>query len=160
DHSGKKNGAGANHNKEPQRSGDQARPASLTRMLTYSGLMALICGVVGAWGYAHFFLSAPEGKGASEKHAGSDTSSPSTESKSTESKSSASEGHKDSGGASSESSEELRGYSSSDDANTLRKHVEQLSARVDELSGRVDSLARPRDWVSPDIRQLQVKMGE
>jgi tetratricopeptide (TPR) repeat protein len=59
------------HNKPPQ-------PPSLTRTLVFSGIVALICGVVGAWGYSYFFGSSSSGdektSGKSGSSKGADSS--------------------------------------------------------------------------------------
>ena len=43
----------------------RARPPSLTRILLYSGIVALICGMVGALGYSYFFGSKSGDKSSS-----------------------------------------------------------------------------------------------
>jgi tetratricopeptide (TPR) repeat protein len=52
--------------------GRSGQAPSLTRMLIYCGVMALVCGLVGAWAYSSFFGS---GKSGDHKSSGKDTKS-------------------------------------------------------------------------------------
>ncbi len=49
---------GSDHLGKP---GHPAQGPSLTRILLYSGVVALVCGVAGAWGYSYFFGSSKSG---------------------------------------------------------------------------------------------------
>ena len=51
-------GSGDRHEHEH---GQSVRAPSLTRILLFPGVVALVCGVAGAWGYWYFFGSAKSG---------------------------------------------------------------------------------------------------
>src|SRR3954452_17449013 len=56
----------------PARPGHPAQQPSLVRMLLYTGAVALVCGVAGAWTYSYFFGGSKSGdQGASGKSSGS-----------------------------------------------------------------------------------------
>jgi hypothetical protein len=55
-----------------------AQSPSLTRVLLYSGIMSLVCGIVGAWGYSYFF--GPEKSGDQKSSGKSSGSSKGSES--------------------------------------------------------------------------------
>ncbi len=105
---GRKNQAGqegdeAGKRPEQQRS-QPAQPPSLTRVLLFSGIVSLVCGVVGAWGYSYFFGSEKSGEQKSSgKSSGSSKGSRSSGSSSSSGGSNSSEnsGTGSSGGASS-----------------------------------------------------------
>jgi hypothetical protein len=134
--------------------GHLAQAPSLTRVLLYSGLVALVCGVVGGWGYSYFFSSKSEGKEFSDKHANSKELSDSSARKSSGAESG------EGSGRMSESGEEYSGSTGVGDVDGLREKVESLSKQVDNLRGRIDSLAMPRDHLPPDIRKLQIKVSD
>jgi tetratricopeptide (TPR) repeat protein len=63
-------GGGEQGGKGPEKAGDRredekreksSRAPSLTRVLLFSGIVSLVCGVVGAWGYSYFFGSSKSG---------------------------------------------------------------------------------------------------
>ena len=88
------------HNKKHGRS---SQAPSMTRILLYSGIVALICGMVGAFGYSYFFGSKSGDKSSSGNDSGS-------------SKSSSSSKGSDSGGGSGSSSDS----SSSNDSGSTK----------------------------------------
>jgi hypothetical protein len=113
-----RNGSGAR--------GHLARAPSLTRVLLYSGLVALVCGG-GGWGYAVFFSPKPEGKESSDKHANSKESSGPSAQKS------AGAGSGKGSGRVSESGEESPSPAWVGDVDGLRTKVEDLSKQFDSL---------------------------
>jgi len=113
--------------------GQPAQGPSLVRMLLFSGLVALICGVVGGWG-ASVFASRRDGKKPSDKQAAPNKSLDSSTRK--------------------PASDATRPA----EPDTLRKQTEDLAKRVDTLVERFDSLTLPRDQTPPEIRKLQVKV--
>jgi hypothetical protein len=154
EHRGKGDDAG--HDKGAHEAGDRGRPAqapSIIRVLIFSSLVALVCGVVGGWGYSSFFSSKGDGKKSSDKHAAANASSDS----STKKRAGEAESSKESGGRS-ESGEEVPAPTRPGELDMLRKQIEDLAKRVDSLDERFDSLTLPRDQTSPEIRKLQVKV--
>ena len=63
-------GSGDRH--EEKKRGHSSQTPSLTRILLYSGLVALVCGIAGAWGYSYFFGSTKSGD---QKSSGRDSNS-------------------------------------------------------------------------------------
>lgn len=58
--------------------GQSGQAPSLTRILLYSGIVALVCGIAGAWGYSYFFGSKSGDKSSSGNDSGSSKSSTSS----------------------------------------------------------------------------------
>jgi hypothetical protein len=138
-----------------QTSHEPARTPSLARVLLYSGLVALGCGAIGAWSVMHFMKPDSDHKGGSEAQAHSDASPDDSQSSSK---------GKDASDAklkpSSRSAEKLAGSASREPSDGMRTQIEHLSGRIDEIARRIDALSIPRDSVPPEVRQLQVKVGE
>ena len=161
----KENGKGQpDHHEKPGGPGDRrkeglgqpAQGASMTRVLLFSGLVALACGVAGAWGYMHFFGASKSGdQKSSDKSSGSGRGSESSD------KGSGS----DSGDKSDSKKEPAEGKSSlagKDDARAQDEspQTENLNERVDRLTEQMDRLTTPRDPIAPDVRTMQVKVGQ
>ena len=133
---------------------DASEAPSLMMTLLFTGLVALVCGMVGAAAYSYFF--------GSSRSDDSQSSGQNAQSKnSTSSKSSSSQKSSGSGsGSMADSGKEIPGFTASDDADTLRKQNEHLAERIDQLSQRVDQMSQPRNQTSPDVRTLQIKVGD
>lgn len=54
----------------------------------------------------------------------------------------------------------IPGFSREDDAETLRRQIEHLSERIDQLGHRMDTASHTREEVPPDLRTLQIKVGD
>ena len=122
--------------------------------------VALVCGVIGAMGYAYFF--GPKSKGPSS--AGPQGKSDSSSKKESGAK------EKSGGGESKESGKEsnaqastansILGVSSAKDADMLNQQIKDLSQRVDQLRERLDGVTKPTDATPPLLRTMQIKMSE
>ena len=120
---------------------------------------ALIFGMAGAWGYMTFFgPSKPQNDDDSSQTNGSSQASNSGSGSGSQS-SSGSSSSKGSGNPSGMASE-IPGFTSADDADTLKKQIADLASRLDRLSGRVDELSRPDSATPPGLHTLQNKVGE
>ncbi len=158
-----RDGGKAQHEDE-DRSDDRRGPAHSGQpgWMSYviMGAVALACGVGGAWAFSHFDQSkkddqAQKGGNSQQSKKGGDSSSK---------KGDSSEGHAkgqtSGGGSSSDSGSEIPGFTSAEDADTLKKQIEHLSSRFDTLQQRVESMVIPRETPPPDVGTLQIKMGE
>jgi tetratricopeptide (TPR) repeat protein len=93
--------------------GQSGQSPSLTKILLYAGAVALVCGVVGAWGYSYFFGSDKSGdEKSSSKSSGS--------SKGGSSKGGSSKGGSSEGSNSSQSSDSSHESDSSQEARTRK----------------------------------------
>jgi chaperonin cofactor prefoldin len=137
-------------NDEPHR----RRPSMMKNILMTAGI-SLICGVVGAAGYSHFF--GPKSADASAAKNKPDSKSVKASDGKKKSSFSGTESvmESNSRGASS-----IPGFTASEDADTLKKQIADLMERVDGLSARIDRLSRPKDETPPVLHTMQIKMGE
>ncbi len=135
---------------DPQRS----RPSKLKSLLT-TAVVALICGVIGAAGYSHFFGPKPADDSAAKNKPDSKSSQAASEKKKSSFSGTESVMESNSRGASS-----IPGFTASDDADTLKKQIADLMERVDGLSARIDRMSRPKDETPPVLHTMQIKMGE
>ena len=149
-------GDDAGRDKGGHDAGDRGRGAhapSVVRVLLFSGLVALVGGVAGGWGYSSFFSSQGAGKESSDKHAAAKQSSDS----STKKRAGEAESTKESRGQS-KSGEEVPAPTRPGELDTLREQIEDLAKQVSSLGERFDSLSLPRDQTPPELRKLQVKV--
>ncbi len=136
----------------------RAHSSSSLRSLLLAGTVALVCGVVGAFGYSYFF-----GPDKSDKDSDSGKQSSSKKgsgSSNTKSGSSQKSGREEKGGSFSQEGSDIPGFTEAEDADALRKQIEHLAERVDRLHQRLDTLSQPRNETPPDLRTLQIKVGE
>jgi hypothetical protein len=115
----------------------QQQQPSMTKNLLITAGVALLCGVIGAMGYSYFSGSK---SGESEQSEGKNEQAKSQQSGSAK--------------------KSIPGFSSAEDADTLKKQIMDLMQRVDRLNERVDRMTRPRDDTPPVLRTMQIKMGE
>jgi hypothetical protein len=153
----------ADRGRDQQRSGDdrsrQHQPSMMKHLLITAGV-ALVCGVIGAMGYAYLF--GPNSKGSSPE--GSQGKSDSSSKKESGSK------EKSGGGESTESGKgsnaqalttnSIPGFSSVKDADMLKQQIKDLSRRVDHLRERVNGVTQPTDATPLALRTMQIKMSE
>lgn len=135
-------------------------PAALTwKALAATGVLALVCGVVGAWGYSALFGSAKSDE--QEKSQKKDGDKKSSDKKQQGKKGSGSEkGEASEGGEDSASASQIPGFTSADDAEALKKQLKHLDDRIDRLSQRIDRVTRPEDQTPPVLHTLQVQMND
>lgn len=140
------------------RPGRKSQPSTMRNLVVTAGV-ALLCGVIGAVGYSYFF-------GSKDKQSGD-----SSQGKSESAKKNASSSRKSGGGGKSKdsgkqsnsqasTSDSIPGFTSAEDADTLKKQIMDLMQRVDRLGERVDRMTRPKDQTPPVLRTMQIKMGE
>ncbi len=131
----------------------------MMRNLLITAGVALVCGVIGAMGYAYFF--GPKLKGSSSEQSQRKIVSGSTKDSGPKEKSGAGESKESGKGSNTQASttNSMPGVSSANDADMLKQQIKDLSRRVDRLRERVDSLTLPTDATPPALRQMQVKMS-
>ncbi|HWB08688.1 MAG TPA: hypothetical protein VG826_05670 [Pirellulales bacterium] len=160
---------GDEESEQPRRKTKHAQTASAVnwKTLVMSAVLAVVCGVGGAWGYSSFFGASKSDEQDSDKK-GSDKGDKgggkSGDEKSGEAKSGGNgSGKSSSGGSSSEggaSASEIPGFSAAKDAETFRKELEHLSHRLDLLAGRIDQVTQPETQTPPVLHTLQEKVNE
>ena len=128
-----------------------------------SAAVALAAGMLGAGIVVYFFESSKsEGKQSSSDGQSSSQKKSGSESKS-KSKGSGKESGKGSGSGSDEISQtgsSIPGLTRADDADALRRQIEHLSERIDQQGHRLDTTSRLKEEVPPDLRTLQIKVGD
>lgn len=117
------------------------------------GAIALLCGILGAWGYSSF---SGDSSNKGDQKSSSKTSDSGDKSGGSKTKKSDDE----EAGSKAESATEIPGFTSASDADTLKKQISHLAERIDQLGQRIDSLDRPRNETPPDVHTLQNKVGE
>ena len=131
---------------------------SMTKNLLITAGVALLCGVIGAMGYSYFF----ESKSDKSSDQSQDKNNSSSKKKSS-SKKSGGGSNKESGkesNAQASTSSSIPGFSSAEDADTLKKQIMDLMQRMDRLGERVNRMTRPKDQTPPVLHTLQIKIGE
>lgn len=133
------------------------------KTMLVTAVLALVCGVGGAWGYSAMF-----GPSKSDKQDGD--SSKSDSSKSDSGKSDSDKGDKSGGksggnkgkdsGSGGASASEIPGFSSARDADTFKKELEHLAHRLDLLGGRIDQLTTNEDKTPPVLHTVQRKVTD
>jgi hypothetical protein len=127
------------------------QPSTMKHLAVTAGV-ALLCGVVGAMGYSHFFgpksdeSSTAKEADAKKKSTGGGSGSTADSDKELSS--------------SAVSAATIPGFTASTDAVTLKRQIMDLMQRVDRLGERVDRMSRPKDETPPVLRTMQIKMGE
>jgi TolA-binding protein len=137
----------------------QSQP-SMTRILLLAGLVALVCGVGGAWAFSHFLGNKNKTDDQKQTSMGNKKSGGGSEKeKSGSSKKPKGSNEEETGSASNEA-DTIPGFTTADDADSLRKQVGHLAERIDALQQRLDHIQGPRDQTPPDVHTLQIKIGE
>jgi hypothetical protein len=133
----------------------QQRP-SMIKNLLITASVALVCGVIGAMGYAHFF--GPKSKGSSPDQSQGKSDSSSKKESGSKEKSGGGESKESNAQASTTTS--IPGDSSAKDADMIKQQIKELSRRVDHLRERLDGVTGPTDAIPPAMRTMQIKMSE
>ena len=137
-----------------------ANPPSMMKILLFAGLVALVCGMAGAFGYSYFFGSKKSDDQQSSGQNQSNSQNKSSDSSKNQKSGSNSGGKSGSNsGSTAENGKEIPGFTDANDSDTLRKQNEHLAERIDRMSERIDALSQPRNETSPDVRTLQIKVG-
>ncbi len=135
------------------------QPSMMKNLLITAGV-SLVCGVIGAMGYAHFF--GPKSEGSSSDQAQGESDSGSKNESGSKEKSTGGEG-KESGKESNSralTTNSIPGVSLTKDADMLEQQIKDLSRRVNNLRERVDGVTQPTDATPPALRTMQVKMSK
>ncbi|MGH7139158.1 MAG: hypothetical protein ACREHD_25715, partial [Pirellulales bacterium] len=109
------------------------------KTMLVTAVLALACGVGGAWGYSAMF-----GPSKSDKHdkgsskSDSDKGGKSGDKSGDKGKSGSEKGTSSEGGKGGASASEIPGFSSARDADTFKKELEHLAHRLDLLGARID----------------------
>lgn len=128
------------------------------KSLAAIGVLELVCGVVGAWGYSALFGSAKSDE--QEKSQKKDDDKSSGKKQKGEKGSGSETGETSEGGEGSASASQIPGFTSADDAETLQKQLKHLDDRIDRLGQRIDRVTRPEDETPPVLHTLQVQMND
>ena len=136
--------------REPQ------KQPSMIKSLLITASVALVCGVIGAMGYAHFF--GPKSKESSSDQSQGKSDSGSKNEPGPKGKSGGGESKESNGQASTTNS--IPSVSPAKDADIVKQQIKELAQRVDHLRVRVDSVTRPTDATPPLLRTMQIKMSE
>lgn len=132
---------------------------STTKMLLMAGAVSLLCGLLGALGYQYFFGG--ESQSDDDKHASSSDkkSGGSQQGKSGSSKQDKGSDEGQTGSASNER-QTIPGFTTTEDAESLRKQIGRLSQQIYALHVRMDQLTRSEEQTPPNLHTLQIKVGE
>ena len=146
---------GEPHHDQPSMHGRREPATRLDwKTLAVTALVALICGMGGAWGYSAFVGPSKSDKQASSSDKrGTSGNSGGKQAQSGSDKQSAGR----EGGA---SASDIPGFNSAKDADTFKKELEHLAHRIDLLGGRIDQLTQPENEAPPVVHTLQMKMND
>lgn len=164
------------HRKTPQRESSGWQDAAGLKSLVLTAIVALIFGAGGAWAYAEFLgpSESDQQESQAQNSGGSQTKgkSGSGQAQSGERRSSGSQkpgGGKSSGnqdksdgaqGQSGESASQIPGFTSADDAETLKKQLKRLSSRLDSVNKRIDEITQPKNQTPPVLHTLQIQVAD
>jgi hypothetical protein len=130
-----------------------------------TGILALVGGAAGAWGYAAFFgvsKSTKQDQGAGKKDTGDEIDG-NEGGGSKGGGNISSDGRSASNERSSEgsvSASEIPGFNSAADAQTFKKELEHLAHRIDLLGSRIDRITQPQQETPPLLHTLQMQMTD
>ncbi len=126
--------------------GQSAQSPSLTRILLFAGVVSLVCGVVGAWGYSYFFGSDKSGDETSSSKGGS--------SKGGSSKGGSSKGGSSKGG-SSQGPDSSQGADSSDESDSSQEAGTRKNSTSNEKNPGAGKLVEAEvAWLAA-VKELQ-----
>ena len=128
-------------------------------------IVALICGAASAWAYTELLgPSKSQNKSSAdrnESNSGQKGGGPSDSKKPGGKQASSADQKGDAGkNKSADSGSEIPGFTSADDAETLKKQINHLSQRVDRINQRLDSVKKPEGETPPGLHTLQVRVTE
>jgi hypothetical protein len=170
DHSHRERGEKASHkithggdtDRLAESDGDQrkTRTSSWRNVLISAGV-AVVAGMAGSGAVLYFFgpsrseskQSSGNEQSGSQKNGGSQNKSQSKESGKDADKGAGADETAQAGST-------IPGFTRANDADTLRSQIEHLSERIDQLGHRLDTQSREREQVPPDLRTLQIKVGD
>ncbi|MGO9920937.1 MAG: hypothetical protein ACLQIB_40395 [Isosphaeraceae bacterium] len=139
---------------------EKSQPSLWLNVLISAGV-ALVAGMIGAGIILFFFAFPKSASNQSPTHEQSGSQKTSGAGKESESKGSGKESDKGSGAdETSQLGSAIPGFTLADDADALRRQIDHLSERIDQLGQQLDTQSRPRDAIPPDLRTLQIKVGD
>lgn len=155
------------HKKKKHKHHDRAVPAATSpgwKTLLITGVLALVCGVAGAWGYSYFAGDSSKSDDDKSQTSGGKSGDDQSGGKTQGGKSG---GGKDKSGAGSSdtgdqtaSPRQIPTFTSADDADTLKKQIKHLDDRIDRLAQRIDRVTTPEEETPPVLRTLQIQMSD
>ena len=150
----------------PRRPEGSYPPANWKSLLLIAAI-AIVCGAAGAWAMHEF-------TGPSKKDNANRSSKQGDAEKSSKSGGSQTGGKQTSGGkekrgkeqggsgqtSAGASAEVIPGFTSADDAETLKKQIKHLAERLEQVDRRIDTLQKPENETPPVVHTLQVQVTE
>jgi hypothetical protein len=138
------------------------QPASAVnwQSLALSGILALVCGVGGAWGYSAIFGSSKSDKDKSSEKGDKGDKGGKSGGKSGGKQGKSGSGKESGSSEGGASASEIPGFNSAKDADTFKRELEHLAHRVDLLGGRIDRMTQPENQTPPVLHTLQMKMND
>lgn len=125
------------------------------KTMAMTALLALVCGVSGAWAYSAMFGPSDKQEKSSDKNdRGGAKSSGKSGGKSDQGGGKSDSGSSE-GGA---SAAEIPGFNSAKDAGTFKKELEHLAHRLDLLGGRIDRMTSSEEQTPPVLHTIQQKV--
>ncbi len=125
-----------------------------------AGAVALVCGIAGAFGYEQFFGD-NSNMSQGQKNGSSNSAKAQSKDQSGGSSRKESKGSDESEtGSASNQGDTIPGFTTADDADSLRMQIGHLSQRLDALQNRIESVGHAPDQTPPDLHTLQIKMVE
>jgi hypothetical protein len=127
--------------------------SSAIKNLVMTAGVGVICGFVGAAGYLYFVGPKPSESSSTAEQSGSGSEKAVAKKKKSDFSGTRTVMESNSHGAA-----WIPGFTSSDDAETLKKQIANLVQRLDGLTERLDRMTRPKDETPPVLHTMQVKM--
>lgn len=158
DRNGKHRHEGEGRPKKRKKHHEPPPTAPNWKSLAAIGVLALVCGVVGAWGYSAVFGSAKSDE--QEKSRKKDDKKSSDKKQKGKKGSDSEKSGSSEEGDDSASASQIPGFTSADDAEALKKQLKHLDDRIDRLGQRIDRATRPEDQTPPVLHTLQVQMND
>jgi len=138
---------------------DQAQPhpqqPSMLKNLLITATVALICGVLGAMGYSHFFGSKPGEPSSSQSKTEAGSSQESSSKTKSDGGPNTDSANVSSNGASTSSA--IPGPSSAKEADELKQQIMNLNQRIDRFGERVDRLQELLSLAVPLLQRMAPK---
>lgn len=147
------------------RGGSQPSSAANWKTLVLIAAISIVCGAAGAWAMSEFTGPSKAGNDKnspgqkSQTQNGDSGSSQSGKQKSSGKQQGSDKEDKSSsqGGA---SASDIPGFTSADDAETLKKQIKHLADRLEQIDRRLDQVQKPETDTPPVVHTLQIQIAE
>ena len=147
------------------RAGSRPSSAANWKTLLLIAVISIVCGAAGAWAMSELASPSKEGNDKnspdqkSQTQNGDSGSSKSGKQKSSEKQQGSNKRDKASnqGGA---SASDIPGFTSADDAETLKKQIKHLADRLEQVDRRLDRVQKPETDTPPVVHTLQIQIAE